>query len=349
MNLIGNALLDSGVSTSEWRTCKFSSGDLFWRKKQKAIKVLSAGDYIDKDFAAKFSRVESEIILESFIDNFFVNRITTLINELSKIKLIEEKITIRQEIIKLLKIYLWETSEKEFSLVNLVKVGEISFFKLPDDIMQRINRVSVDLLKRSAVSATGIALMAIILGQLDYDFLKELYNYEFLTNVFFDSENLSSRVVDFLENERIELLKSHNESFTEVKETNESLSLEYDGLKLKAVQRRLTQEEYSLISEYVKTTGDSIKNKYAQYFSLNDFSKLFSIKFERPDGSGFIKGLSCYELSELEQIIIMLNGVMPYKEINFTKNDGQAFFKKLLLYKNFSCFNVLQIIRDSFL
>lgn len=281
----------------------FSVGEIFWTMSSgKKISLFHPGDWIRKDYLRKFIDAGKEIQIEPIVNDEFCSKGLMLFKKLMETEEEKEKADIREEIITWLSVGFWN-GEEEVGLLDLVFVCEQSFYSFTTEEEQRLFDASGDLFKRSSAVGGLLVMLAIVLGYMDKDLLRDLYHLCFLFDISLDESVLSTNLINALEHERLSPQSWHDA--LEDSEVDTFKTHSNEGV----------EKAFSLYEERISNPG---------------LLHFIETHHERVNGQGFPLGLQESEISDLEGLIIFVNNRFPYSNMEMKSGDAKAFLRILM-------------------
>ncbi len=291
------------VSFEELKNNKLCPGDLYYKRKSgKFVCLLSSGSLVTEQFVEKYtSRGIAEIYLDKICDDLNIQRGVKLFTEFKACDLEEDKIKLREDILNwFFNIYI--LGEREGSFLDVVTVGMKVFMHFEDEFLHWYQDQSIIIYNRSCKIASMSAVMALMLGYNDFNFLLDLYHITFLLDFGLIKDGISYNVMTACEKERECIGAGQIHLEAHVTHKNE-------------IEQFLNHPARSVLES--KKFGQRKFN----YPELIDFIK---IHHENRDGFGFPIGLNQEEIADWESIPMLLDCLFSYDEIKYKKNDGTA-------------------------
>ncbi len=302
------SLFDINEELTECSTfSRFSQADIVWVKRSgKKVALIKAGDYFFADRIETYKKLNVEI--DSYVSEERILEFVSLMEAYKSSEFLladkeKRKEELDNNILNWLARVFWTGSE-EGSLVELVIALEKVFFSISDDGVEYLINKSELLFKRNSKYSSLMVCLAFIVGYRDYEFLKDLYNLTYFMDIDLLERNLDSIIVQGLEEERVYGKR---------------------GLKL-LESKNMKKDKEALLTHIALLTREKIDSFYqSRYF--DEIKNVFSFHHEKISGDGFPKGMNGHELSDLEVIVIFINGILPFKDFSYEKRDGREYFK----------------------
>ncbi|MEI8345954.1 MAG: hypothetical protein WCG27_00695 [Pseudomonadota bacterium] len=297
------------VSFGDMAYSLLATGDIYWVKvNQQLVKIFYAGDYLLPDIIEKFKKGNRVLVIDQIAN---VGLINSGITEWEKFKKADNDLEIfkhRKSILFWFSQVYW-SGEKRGSLLDLAILGQKEFYSFAPEITEKLKKIGLDNLKRSFLYSALAVYIALAMGHTDYRFLKDVYNVCFLLDYAFNDDSISYNISQAMEMER----KKGGEG-----------------------QRYLFQNEnptweFQAFTEHPERGIQNALEECLTYFSNPDVIQVILRQHERMDGSGFPTQTNESELSDLENIIIALNHLVPYQHLDYQHGDGQSYLRNSLM------------------
>lgn len=273
---------------------KILLGDLYWHKKSGPSLIGKCGDLANIDLISKLHSGGSVLSLDSFANLELIEKHSKNLELLKNAEDELARVRVRKEIVQ------------EFSdiFINDVKNGNLidwwmicykGFYDLPEDVENKLAGNSLILYKRALAVSSLTVILAMAFGYLHYDFLKDLYNAVFMTDLeLLDESNYSPSTISRLEHGRAIYLDESVASFYVAQSFQIKRNLKKIGIENDAIYLMLKFHHERL---------DSGRGPFKLFESeLNDLGTLYSF----------------------------VQRIFPYKEIVCKDNDARG-----LLIKHF--------------
>lgn len=281
----------------------FSVGHIFWTMNSgKKISLFGSGDWIQKTYINKFIVANKKLEIEPEINEAYCSTGLGLFETFLESEEEAEKIDLREDIILWLSKGYWN-SEEEVGMLDLAFVCAQSFYSFSEEEEDLLVESSAELFKRSSVTGSMLVCLAIVLGYLDRDLLRDLYHISFLFDCALDEKVLSTNLISALENER----NNGDEWKHSLSEAEKRIFMAHSGQSVNLSKR--------FFSKRITNLG------------LMNF---IESHHEKINGTGFPLGLREGELSDIEGLIIFVNNRLPYHGLKFEKGDSGALFRQLM-------------------
>lgn len=282
----------------------FMLGDFYVeRKNSSALKLFKAGDFIDKIKLQKYQKTKhGHFYYEPFIHRSYVNEGIELWDSFRKAESEDVRQNFRVLIMKWFCRGFWD-GEEEVSLLDLIYVQEKVFWRFERTFIEEYWNTSTMLLRRSVLLSSLVVPVCLAAGYTDFNYLSDVCHTTCLIDCSFEMSNFSYLIAKAIEQER----KGDQ-----------------------TVCSSLVEFEQSLYNSHPKMSYE--KAILLGTNCLNDKSVLHLIlkHHEKTNGTGWPQHLSENNSSDVENILISLNQILPYEEKYYNKTDGQSFLKKLV-------------------
>ncbi|MCK5074431.1 MAG: hypothetical protein KAQ98_13455 [Bacteriovoracaceae bacterium] len=295
------------ISHGELAKYRFAPGDVYWVKMNgKLVRLLTVGDYIDREFIQKFTSGNMSLMLDRIINEDYLNDGISILEGMRKGRSIKERASSRTEFIDWLNDVFW-SGEKEGSLIDLIILGEKVFFAFEDEFAEKLVSGNTEFFTRSALMGILNVIFAINMGYMDDKLLCDIYNLPFLVDYFMHVDGYAFDLIRALEMER----KSSG---------NGREWLEFKGDKM---------AEHNMFFEHPDKSARLVLEDCKKYFHSEEMVSLIEKHHERMDGSGFPEGIYESELSDLETLFISVNQAISFK-LEFVFGDGKKYLKNII-------------------
>ena len=286
----------------------FACGDIFWQKNSgKLTKILDAGAIIEKSHLDKFKG--KTLLIERVSDVKTIESVVMKFSSFSKALDEQSRIENREKILRWFGGVFWHGNNNA-SLLDLVKIGEKSFYNFDEKITNELKNTGHTLFIRSSLVASLSSYILLILGYTDPKFLKDIYNLCFIFDYAFDQESFT---------------------FTLNKATEAERYAPGDGI-VQLIVGEDSGPELDTFMHHIFSGVQKAKLNLSKFFYDEGIFKLILRHHERINGQGFPYEIKEHEMSEIEQVIIFLNNSITYNTLDFKQNDGVGFFKKTIDY-----------------
>jgi len=282
---------------------KIAKGDIFWKKKSgKLIPLCFIGDRIDHDYISKFQKMTNVLWMKVVGNSNLVDEGVTLLKKITEASDDEQRFKVRDEFFNYLKPHFW-SEEGKGNLVDFVTIFQEVFYDLSDEQEHFLENKSLVIFKRSYLCAASTTALAMCLGYVDFDFLKDLYQVNFYMDVGIEKSQFTTSTMNVLEKERV-----------------------FPGAR----NENLSDAEKEVVEQHAFQSISKLEGEATYNFNNKSIKRLIKFHHERLLGDGFPLGLNSDELSDLEKIIIMVFQNITYDELSFTENDGSMFLKNFI-------------------
>jgi len=281
----------------------FSVGEIYWTMSSgKKITLFHPGDWIRKDYLQKFLSAGKEIQIDTILNEDYCSKGLGLFEKFLECEEEEEKAEYRDAIISWICDGYWN-NEEEVGLADLMFVCEQSFFGFTQEEEQKLFDSSADLFKRSSIVSSLLVSLAIVMGYLDKDLLRDLYHLSFLFDISLDENVLSTNLINALEQERKTPQSWHSS---------------------------LGENEVSVFKSHSEQGVDKAFTFYEEKMSNPGLLHFIETHHERINGLGFPLGLNEGEISDLEGLIIFVNNRFPYSDLKLRSGDASSYLRILM-------------------
>lgn len=296
------------ISFDEVLKYRFSPGNLFWLKKTgNPIRIVGAGDVIRPDHINKFRKGIDGFRIDLIVNiqNISQGKIyfSSLKNSVSE----EQKILQRYKIIRWLKDIYWD-GKRQGSVLDIVNISEQIFYRFDHETGDRLRNTSVELYKRSSVISSLAVAFALGIGYTDFNFLSDIYNLCYLFDFSFDDKTFSFNL--------------NRASQLEMREIGSGIEFLFLG-----------DDPGPEMKSFVNHPEEGVTNALdgcSEFFYNPELLNLIFRHHERFDGNGFPNEINKNEMSDIDQLVVLLNHIVEYKDVVFRKNDGCCYFKNIL-------------------
>ncbi len=303
-------LVTINLSDIEVNTISHAHYFHFLPGKSKAILLLRAGDYLDKEFVERFKKkgLASLYCLE-VTSREEVQKYKTLWGQFKVQRTQKQKLLFRDVILKKVAEDFLILEEKSFLSFVIACFEEFNIYS--QDFIYNFQDGSLILYNRALLVSALNSLVCLATDYTDYLFIKDFYNLAFGM----DSGFILKEAPNFMLISACEAERKYPGSGQEYLEKNKRSEFEIK----KFLNHPLTS--FELVSEF--------KEK----FIFPELIEHIKIHHEKRDGTGFPYGLYYSSLSDTETLLSFCDYFVPFEEHHFHKGDG-----RLLLDKNFQSF-----------
>ncbi len=309
---------EEDVTTKESEICEisiqdlhemiFTPGEIYWKKRSgKLLKVLNAGEAIDEKNITKFEKNQMKLKIKCFVNMELIDLAVENLKNLKQATNEVERIAIRKTILFWLKNNYWEDDAKG-NFLDLTKIGERAFYIFDREMTETLKGMSRSVFERSALVATIGVFCALSLGYTDFKLLQDTYSLSFLLDFAFDKTSYSFNLNKATELER---------------------NVPGDGVSFLIIGKD-TGPELNSFMQHTFKGARLARERCGKFFNNEEILKYIIVHHERINGNGFPLRINEDEMSDIEMLIIFLNGLIPYNTFKYAKNDGKAFFKKVI-------------------
>jgi len=302
-------LKNKEIFCEELGKSRFSLGDLYLlRSSGKKLRLLKFGDIADHKFINKFKEAKGKVVLDRMVNNKWIDGISNLFLDMQNSRLHVDNEKIRLEILKEFKKIYWEGIAPG-SVVDLFIAGERAFYSFDDELTALLQESNSVYYQRSALKGFLAVISALLMGYVDYKFLRDVYHICYLFDyVFFKKHGLTYNITQAQEMERI---------------TQDS------GFYLLAKQFE-SKNELEMFQDHLELGTILASGDCGKYFYNKSIINLINYHHEKIDGSGFARGANHSEVSDIELIIMALGQMISYDFMDLTFDDGKCFFKNMI-------------------
>lgn len=292
------------VAMSDLRSGALSPAHLLMFIKDRPFLLLRAGDLVDDLFLEKYSSqgVESfkALVIAPEKD---VNDFKFAIRKFFKMAPEVEKLAARDEFTKLFGDRYWKKSRS--GLLEFTKACFDELYALPMETFENVQETSYLLSSRALFSGSIAVASAIFENITDYNFLKDIYNAAFMMDFgLTQAENFNYYLMQACERERL----SPGTGLIFLEEKNRP------------------KAEKDIFFNHPRLGRDLCK-EYEKEFTYPEVIDHIRFHHEKSDGSGFPSGHSYSGISRTETILSFADYMAPFREIIFTKSDGNELFE----------------------
>ncbi len=281
----------------------FSVGEIYWNMSSgKKITLFHPGDWIRKEYLQKFLSAGKDIQIDSILNEDYCSKGLNLFDKFLDSDEENEKSKFRDSIIGWLCDGYWNNQE-QVGLADLMFVCEQSFFNFDGEEEKKIFNASADLMKRSSIVGSLLVSLAIVMGYLDKNLLKDLYHLSFLFDISLDENVLSTNLINALEQERKTPQSWHSS---------------------------LGENEVSTFKSHSELGVGKAFAFYENKMSNPGLLNFIETHHERINGLGFPLGLKEGEISDLEGLIIFVNNRFPYSDMTLRHGDACSYLRVLM-------------------
>jgi hypothetical protein len=273
------------------------------------------GEILDKKFLKKFETKPQVLSFFDELDFQYEERGRNLFLKLSEHKLEADRLRTRYEIMIWFKDIYWY-GDKSGSIVTLMNVMGSVFFTFDDQVKEEILEQSYELFQRSAVCASYSVIAAMAIGYNEFKVLQDIFNLCFFYDVGVPSEEKTMNYFKLLELER----ENPGSGIAEFA-SNPHLK------RLVDVYKNRGELSFKFVSD-----------KYKSYFNYPFMINFLRLIGERLDGKGHPSGLDENDLMELDCALLLVNGLISYKQPKFSFEDGRLYINKKLRMHSYSGF-----------
>ena len=298
------------ISFEELERGVFCPGRLYWIKRNgRPLKLLEVGEVLDHEYIAKFKRQDALLKIYRISNLGVVTEGKMLLQAFKNAESEMKRVELREELLKWFKSIYWDGS-RSGSLLDLVRVTVERFYNFDEKTSNHLREASILLYKRSALVGAFGVMTALALGYLDYKLLSDIYHLCFLFDYSLDHNSLSFNLLNAIELERQRSGKGVACLFLG----------ENPGPELEIFQ-----------SHPMKSFEITMKECQAIFHDPH-LLRLILRHHEKINGKGFPLGLNEHEMSDLELMIILINHIVTYENLDYQLNDGKGFYRHLIMF-----------------
>ena len=283
--------------------------NIYWIKNSGVKTLLNRkGDFCNIRKVISYKNKGAQIEIDSQLSEAWL---LGFIDQLNKLASLEAQVNTspsdiqkwRKEFIKIVVETLWEDGEEVSRLDVCFAVG-IFFCNLDEDTERLFLSLPIEIQRKNYLTAAFGVIFGILLGYTDINILKDYFSILLFLDYPFSSSMWSEQEKDYLIQSRKNTLN--------VSELNQVTKL------------KIEMKYLDLLEKYQNDLGTIIKNK--------SFLKYLEYSFERFDGSGFPKGLSQNNLSDIDCMTIFLYSCFSFEED--LDEPPQEMILKKIFYQN---------------
>lgn len=293
------------IDANKFWEARISPGVLCWVKASGRKLILAkTGDPINSEIVQKILLKNGTLDLQNHSHPLLINEGAELMEELKNASFEYQKIESSRKITSYFHRWLWNSSN-EGAIIDLILLGENSFYNIPQDIENQLISGSLEIYKRSLLVGPLNVVLACALGVTSFKILQDFYHCPFFNDLSLLKKGLMSSDIDALESSRStkvnlkEIYTGHNTDQTSFGDHSE-----------KSVQMMGPLER--------------------QIFNSDIFEHYIGIHEELGDGSGQPRGISQNELGDLEKMIILTKQLISFKQIDFESIHCDRYLKNLM-------------------
>ena len=299
-----NYILSRPVDFAELKDYLFSPANVFLTYSSgKKTKLIKASGVINEEYLKKFNSSKKRIEIETIANISNVEQFNELFKIYQNAKTEREKIIGRNSILTLFSSIYWKGANGG-SLLDLVISCEKSFLKFDMDAIEELRNFGEDFFIRSSLMASLGLVLCMSLGYLDKIFLEDVYHLFFVLDYGLNN-NISYNITEALKKDRLQV-----------------------GAGKSFLSSNSNRIEMSLFNKHPLLGVKKSLNKFAVFFNQKDILNFIKIHHERICGQGFPMGIGQDEMNDLEQVIVFLSHLVPIKEYDFSRTDGQGYLKE---------------------
>jgi hypothetical protein len=306
-------LFDMSDGTYEIRGIRFSQNDLeiikiddlakfrlcpghlyyFSKASNKPFFMLQAGDVVEENFLSKYRSAgfDSFYILK-FINYENIEKFKYHLINLKNAKQEKDRWLERNAILDLFKLNYVIT--KNTSLLEFLIAFDEVLSKVPSEIVEKYSELSDSLYRRSIICSAFSALIGLLVGYIDFEFIQDLYHLSFFKDYGLVDEKFNYSILKACELER----KNPG-----------------SGIKHLAKSEQFLDFFKSHPEQSIKKIEDHAKD----IFNYPELIKAISMHHELSDGSGFPRGINHLAVSDWESVLTLVEYIVPYSEMIFSK------------------------------
>lgn len=319
--ITGERTLDS-FDESDFQNNLFSPGIVYWVKSGgRSVKIVDAGDPLDKSQLKKFFDQGATLKLDRFMNLDVVSEGKIYLAGLKNAKNEVQRLRQRKNLIKWFSSIYWDGVQTG-NLCDLISLGTEVFYSFDDAQSERFFATSIPMFKRAGIASTISVFVAIILGYTDFQMLKDLYHVQYLFDYAFDGE-LSYNMIRASELER--------------EQSGEGITFLFLGEN--------PGPELNAFVEHPRVSHEQSLKTFEEMFHDSGILRLIKMQHEKINGKGFPQCVKSCDLSDIEALIIFVNHIIPYEDLEITAVDGMRFLKTSLAEFEYSDVNEVVSIR----
>lgn len=281
----------------------FALGDFFVeRSSHSSLKLHKAGDLLDARQLEKIKKAKhSRFRFVPLTHSDFIEEGISLWEKFKVSKDEEERKNLRLEILRWFSSVYW-SGERKGSLLDLIHVHEKVFWRFEKPFVEKYWNCSTMLFKRSALLSSLVTPLALACGYLDFKYLSDVCHASFLVDCSFEQANFSYLI---------------------------SQTFEEDRQKSEESRIKLLDQEKNLYLSHPQLSYEKASVECAKYLNDKTVLGLILRHHEKTTGEGWPKHLAEGEFSDIENLLISLNQILPYDDRDYTENDGASFLRDL--------------------
>lgn len=286
----------------------FTPGEIYWKKKSgKLIKVLRAGEAVDVKAVTKFKERKMDLAIKWMSSTEMVDLVSGHFEQLKNAINELERVELRKKILEWFKESYWR-ADKKANFLDLTQIGEKVFYTFNEEMSEILKGTSQMIFERAALVGTIGVFSALALGHTDFKTLQDIYGLCYLFDFAFDKNSYSFNLNKATELER---------------------AAPGDGVAFLIVGED-TGPELGPFMQHTFRGARLARERCGKFFHSEGILKNITIHHERINGNGFPLRINEDEMSDVEELIIFLNSVIPYRCFNYELNDAKGFFKKIV-------------------
>lgn len=153
-----------------------SPGDIYWNNSSgNSVLLRRRGDWLDYSYLEKFERRNIPLFIARSIDTEFMSKFQLLTKSYLDAKTLENKEIYWQQWLSVVRCRYWENSNSDGSF-ELKLFFENLFYEFTDAETEIHLNNDIELFDRYLMVAADVALLLLVLGFNDYQFIKRMYN-----------------------------------------------------------------------------------------------------------------------------------------------------------------------------
>lgn len=316
---IGREMQDISLedfSSQEMEQVIFSPGDIYWCKENGGItKVLSAGDPVEIEGLNKYWSRNAVLRMDRHLNLDVVGEAKIYFAGLKKAKNEVQRLRHRQSFIRWFSSIFWNGSQV-CSMVDLIQIGVEVFYQFPPEVTQRFKQSGINSFKRAGIMGSMGVFLALIMGHTDFYFLQDLYHLSYLFDCSFDGGI------------------SYNMNCASELERQQS----GDGVAFLFLGENPGPELKQFVS-HPQSSVAAAKKEFASYFNDPNIIDFIAIHHEKISGKGFPYSLHYQQLSDFESLLIFINHIVGYDDLELQKGGGIGFLKSMIVEYQYSDIN----------
>jgi hypothetical protein len=286
------------ISLSDLESYIIAPGEIFYQKeKGRPIKLFNAGQLIDHQKIQKYFLVSDKILIKRIVNPGNVQGMVQFLKEFKLAMHEKDSWQMRQEILLSFSDAYWK-GIRPAGWLDLAVVGHRTFLKANSIEIQKMGEMGDDLFIRNSILAMVGVYLAIALGYNSTDFLSDFY-HSILLKDWGLNECPSEQVMQIMEKQR-----------TKGKmDTDDLLEYEKNG-----------------IQNHLQLEGDFLK-QWSALFNDGVLNETLSLHHEFARGNGFALASHEDEWTDLDAVVVAIEGILPFARINFSDQDAMAGLK----------------------